>query len=188
MTTTDNNIEIATPEERGSLIHLYGHGYAKLDQAGDELAEFVQAICGELLAMRKELRTERLVVTHPEDGRELISTTVLPESISLDVHFREVGHDHLSSVAIVSVDEHEGEAYVSLSARDEIVTMLSATADSTEHRSTITGDLMLQTNTLRLLNKMPEIETLQVDTTGIGVEHANGQISAARFELQPPRR
>ena len=152
MTTTDNNIEIATPEERGSLIHLYGHGYAKLDLAGDDLAEFVQAICGELLAMRKELRTERLVVVHPDDGRELITTDLLPSSIALRVAWLPECDPHVTDAVMVSHCDGPSAAYsaVYASGAGDVMTMLTATAE-TDDEGTLQaeGDLTVESRRWR---------------------------------------
>ena len=141
MTTTDNNIEIATPEERGSLIHLYGHGYAKLDAAGEELAEFVQAICGELLAMRKELRTERLVVVHPEDGRELIYTDVSTAGTELTVTYLPEG-DEMRSKVVMDSNDQASNVYVH--GLDNIVGMLGVDVTSDDTKQTADGTLLLE--------------------------------------------
>jgi hypothetical protein len=191
MTTTEDR-PIATPEERQSTIETYGLGHVTLGDKPGALDEILQIIFGELLAMRHEIRTERLVVVHPDDGRELIHSEVLGGSVSLNVQFYDHDHGHHSSASLVSCDDDEGEAHVSLAVQDEIVAMISATTQSNTYDSAIAGDLMLQTETRRLVDgKVREflrMETMKLDTTGAELEHAGGQVSAARFELQMAER
>jgi hypothetical protein len=52
----------------------------------DELRAIVDGLRAELA---REVRTERLVVVHPEDGRELVATRVLDGSVTLQVRWDE---------------------------------------------------------------------------------------------------
>ena len=107
MTTKANKTVLAeyilTEDERTEVIGLYGSGdrVFQLDDPG-EARELLQAVCAELLDLRseivqlradlaREVRTERLAVIHPDDGRELISTKVLANSISLRVAWGSTG-------------------------------------------------------------------------------------------------
>ena len=169
------------------------HGFGTGDSPAPTIKALVfnvRLLAAELVAMRRELRTERLVVVHPDDGRELVYTEVLGSSVSLNVQFYEEGHDHHSDVALVSVDDDEGEAHVSLAGREDIVAMLSANNCTTDYERSSTGDLMLQTETRHRnasdVERRPRTETLTADTTGIVLRHDGGQVSAARLELTLP--
>jgi hypothetical protein len=210
MTTTEDH-HLPTRAAGRDRIEAYALGHVSLaGNSAEALTEMLQIICLELFelnlevselrtdneslraSLAKEVRTERLAIVHPDDGRELVYTEVLGGSISLNVQFRDYKHAHQTSVALVSCDDNEGEAYVSLAAQEEIVAMVSATASSTDHTSSIAGDLMLQTETRRFhgeaVENFPRTEIVRLDTTGLGVEHAGGQVSTARFELQTPWR
>lgn len=119
-TTNIEDIQIATPDERQSIITAYGLGNIAIVDDHADLAEFVQVVCAELLALRtdnealrkslaKEVRTERLAVVHPDDGRELVWTDVLPECVSLTVSWLPLDARNCASAAIVSARDGDAD-------------------------------------------------------------------------------
>lgn len=77
-----------------------GTSAAQLRHDIDELRSELAALRAELA---REVRTERLVVVHPDDGRELVATTVLAEAVTLTVQWEPdeaavmIGSDHESA-------------------------------------------------------------------------------------------
>ena len=58
------------------------YGLQELRNEVDDLRRNIELLRAELAY---EVRTERLVVVHPVDGRELITTTLLARSVTLNV-------------------------------------------------------------------------------------------------------
>lgn len=131
------------PEHRNDRIEAYAMGQVELaDVSTDALTEMFQFVCLELLKLRvdhatlvgslaKEVRTERLAVVHPDDGRELISTTVLPESVALHVKWLSEDDPLYAEIGLTAgtaTSDNQGDADIYVAAGEgEIVGMLSAT-------------------------------------------------------------
>ena len=114
---------------------------AELDQLRNEIEEL-------RVSLARELRTERLVIVHPVDGRELITTRVLGDSVSLNVEWmRDVASVALSSgyddsVTDLGVDAGDN-ANVSLILGGAVVAGLDANAGRA-HSIEVTSQLRLE--------------------------------------------
>lgn len=79
-----------------------------------ELLAEIQALRAELDGLRAELRTEirteRLTVVHPADGRRLVWTELLSNSVALNVQWGE--GDDKPYAALGAGDEVDGESWV----------------------------------------------------------------------------
>lgn len=87
--------------------------------AVDDLRAEVAVLRAELAAFRaemaREVRTERLAVVHPSDGRELIATNLCSDFVELRVEWGE-GDD--PSIAIGAGAEDGGEAWCTVTGPD----------------------------------------------------------------------
>ncbi len=76
--------------------------------------------------LAREVRTERIVVVHPDDGRELIQTELLANAVSLSLTWLPADDPRYSKAALSSGDESGGEAHVTVTAAGELLGVFSA--------------------------------------------------------------
>lgn len=169
----------------------------------EELQTAFRVVCAELLELRatvdqlraslaKEIRTERLVVVHPDDGRELVHTERLPGSIALKVNWLPEGVETHGSVDLVSAEEGGGSySTVSVSACEEIVGMLSAHASDQEYNLRADGSMWVgETQWGRKRGETVERSADESDSIdispGCGITlHRDGTpVGAAKFEVK----
>jgi len=73
--TNKEDVQIATPEERSSVIDAYARGYIALSDTTTEPPEFVQIICAELQALRAEVVAVQKHLAHlPPRCRRQVSS------------------------------------------------------------------------------------------------------------------
>jgi hypothetical protein len=186
-----------TFEQRWNVVVPYGRDEIglRLDDQ-HEVAEFVTAVCGELMAlrteiaaMRKELRTERLVVVHPDDGRELVYTDVSTAGVVLTVAYVPVG-DEMRSKVVMDSNDQASNVYVH--GLDNIVGMLGVDVSSDETKQTADGTLLLEGVELykpRGALPVHEVTTqLQLDVNhGVTLHHDHDLIGTVHFDAKVGR-
>lgn len=168
-TTTEDHTTIEPPERgwRRESSHEVITRFA--DKApyhmtdSDQLPLLLQIMCKELQALSnevvvlqneaemlrdrlaKEVRTERLVVVHPDDGRELIYTNVLADSVAIVVDWQP-DDEESAHASLISGEELGGEAALSLGAGGNVAASLMVVTHANEDGSaTTTSDLFVST-------------------------------------------
>lgn len=161
---------MSTPEPAGS---------ASTEQLRREVAELRHELALLREDLRREVRTERLAVVDPVDGRELVWTETRPASAGLHVRW-----DDAAECALVAGRESDnpGDATLSLSAGEEIAVMLSAALFERAGRSAVRGDLCIQDG--EWVENGPALSSRWATFNGDGVEIRSGEFTArARLEL-----
>ena len=131
----------------------------------------MQALCAELLEVRsqlrelranlaKEIRTERLAVVHPDDGRELISTKVLPNSISLRVAWGSTADAETGLVSAAESGDDVSTADVYVGGGGNVQGMMPVVVDRSDGSENMRADLSLETegdkSALRIIDAFGE--------------------------------
>ncbi len=126
---------------------------ARIEQLQAEVVALSAALHEIRSDLAHEVRTERIVVVHPDDGRELIHTELLANAVSLSVTWLPVTDPRFSQATLSSGNESGGEAYVTVTAAGELlgtfsaVTLLAFPNDDTARPLAARGALEIGTAT-----------------------------------------
>jgi hypothetical protein len=86
-----------------------------------------------------EVRTERIAVVHPDDGRELIYTDRLPDSIALNVGWLPVDAPNRCKATLAAGDECGGEATVYVTGGGQVTGSFDVQVDTDDDGSSAIG-------------------------------------------------
>lgn len=176
--------------------------YAEGDN-GHPVDAMLHSICCELMiawreiaelraSLAKEIRTESLVVVHPDDGRELIYTDRLADSIALRLNWlTDPADEQYAQVVMTAGVESGGDASVYLTACEEMSAMMSTSITSDDGHLSARGSIDLDDASWRRKEDGTATELvhgsrqLRLDAShGVTLHSDYSQIGTVRIEMQ----